>query len=432
VGALLALGRVTPRLADADPLLRDLIDVVSFGLPADPPTHTEQALRGALPGLDAATKLLLWTGGLWDWMDPLTLIRAMPAIRERVPAARLVFLAGRHPGGAATMQMPGRARELAAELGVIGDTVQFYDEWVPYERRGAFLLDADLLVSLGSPGLESAYAAVRSRFLDHLWAGRASLVSAGDAAAELVAHHALGRVVPPGDVAATAEAAVALLTDDQARAAAAANARALASDYTWERVAEPIRRWLAAPHRTRPSSPPLARHPLSLTRERGLGGEGDIQGPSMDDTTRNDAVARLDGLWKVEPRPLGSPVPGVGRAKELANSLTKWYVQGIVEQQNAFNAALVHAIQSLAANDDRRHSELSLHINAASGQLRQALALAQKRVEQVALRVEQLAQRVEQQSHHFADIDDAQTAMADAVAELRELAATLAPREEPR
>ena len=65
----------------------------------------------------------------------------------------------------------------------------------------------------------------------------------------------------------------------------------------------------------------------------------------MDDTTRNDAVAHLDGLWKVEPRPLGSAVPGVGRAKELANSLTKWYVQGIVEQQNAFNAALVQAIQ---------------------------------------------------------------------------------------
>jgi hypothetical protein len=145
----------------------------------------------------------------------------------------------------------------------------------------------------------------------------------------------------------------------------------------------------------------------------------------MDDTTRNDAVARLDGLWKVEPRPLGSGVPGVGRAKELANSLTKWYVQGIVEQQNAFNAALVHAIQTLAANDDRRHSELSLHINASSSQMRQALALAQKRVEQV-------AQRVEEHARHLADIDDAQTAMAEAIAELRELAAALAPGEEPR
>lgn len=145
----------------------------------------------------------------------------------------------------------------------------------------------------------------------------------------------------------------------------------------------------------------------------------------MDDNTRNDAVARLDGLWKIEPRPLGSAVPGVARAKDLANSLTKWYVQGLVEQQNAFNAALVHAIQSLAANDDRRHSELSLHINASSSQMRQALALAQKRVEQ-------LAQRVEEQARHLGDIDDAQTAMAEAIAELRELAADLTRGEDPR
>ncbi len=427
VGALLALGRVTPPLADADPLLRGLIDVVSFGLPVDPPAHTEQALRGRLPGLDAATKLLLWTGGLWDWMDPLTLIRAMPAIRERVPEARLVLLAGRHPGGAATMEMPDKARGLAAELGVIGETVQFYDEWVPYERRGDFLLEADLLVSLGRPGLESAYAAVRSRFLDHLWAGRASLVSAGDAAAELVARFGLGSVVPPGDVQATAEAAVSLLTNDHQRAEAAGRARALAADYTWERVAEPIRRWLAAPHRTRPDKQITTGVAKTTIAHQG---QGDDERPAtddrqqttdyrMDDTARNDAVARLDGLWKIEPRPLGSSVPGVGRAKELANSLTRWYVQGIVEQQNAFNAALVQAIQALAANDDRRHSELSLHINAFSSQMRQALALTQKRVEQV-------AQRVEEHARHLADIDDAQTAMAETIAELRELAETVA------
>lgn len=423
VGGLLALGRVAPALADADPLLRGLIDVVSFGLPADPPAPGAPAMRGVLPGLDAATKLILWTGGLWDWMDPLTLIRAMPAVRARVPEARLVLLAGRHPGGAAPMRMPAAARALAAELGVLGDSVQFYDEWVPYADRGAFLLEADLLVSLGRPGLESAYAAVRSRFLDHLWAGRASLVSAGDAAAELVAARGLGRVVPPGDVDATAEAIALVLRDDARRASYAGRARDLAADYTWERVAAPVRRWLAAPRKT---TTPTHQSLAAAAPAGGHGGEPPQRESSkMDDSTRNDAVARLDAVWKVEPRPLSSGVPGVGQAKELANSLTKWYVQGVVDQQNAFNAAVVHAVQALAANDDRRHSELSMHINAANSQVRQALALAQKRVEQV-------AQRVEELSRHIADIDDAQTAMAAALAELRELAAELGPAEEER
>jgi len=407
--------------------------------------------------------LLLWTGGLWDWMDPLTLIRAMPAVLASVPAARLVFLAGRHPGGAAPMQMPATARALAAELGLLAGPVQFYDDWVPYAQRGAFLLEADLLLSLGRPGLESAYAAVRSRFLDHLWAGRASLVSAGDAAAELVARHSLGRVVPPGDVAATAAAIIALLEDAAEREAAAANAHTLAAAYSWQQVAAPIRRWLASlsegetqVYRRRRSalgsegqgetqsyqkpgsvlgsegqgetqSLYETIHPLPASGEGAGGGVAhpSSEGISMDDATRNEAVARLDELWKLQPQPLTSGVPVVGQAKELANSLTKWYVQGIVEQQNAFNAALVHAVQALAANDDRRHSELSLHVNASGSQQRQALALAQKRVEQVAQRLEELARQL-------GDVDDAQTTMAEALVELRELAAALAPGEEPR
>lgn len=403
VGGLLALGRITPALADGDPLLRRLIDVVSFGLPDDPPTATGPALRGVLPGLDATSNVLLWTGGLWDWMDPLTLIRAMPAVLAELPAARLVLLAGPHPGGAAPMRMPAAARALAAELGLLNGAVQFYDEWVPYEQRSNFLLEADLLVSLGRPGLESAYAALRSRFLDHLWAGRASLVSAGDAAAELVARHGLGRVAPPGDVAATAAAIVALLQDNAERAACARRARELAPTYHWRRVAAPIRRWLADPQRTRPAAGPAP---------------STQQANAMDDSTRNDAIHRLDGLWRLEPRPLTSGVPGVGRAKELANSLTKWYVQTIVDQQNAFNAAVVHAIQALAANDDRRHGEVS-------NQTRQALTLLQKRIEQ-------LGQRLEEQARHIADIDDAQTALAEALAELRELTATPGSAEEPR
>lgn len=409
VGGLLALGRVTPALADADPLLRRLIDVVSFGLPDNPPTATGPALRGVLPGLTATSKVLLWTGGLWDWMDPLTLIRAMPAVLAQIPDARLVFLAGPHPGGAAPMRMPAAARALAAELGLPDGVVQFYAQWVPYTQRSAFLLEADLLVSLGRPGLENAYAALRSRFLDHLWAGRASLVSAGDAAAELVERHGLGRVTPPGDIAATAAAIVALLQDDTERAACARRARELAPAYHWRRVAAPIRRWLADPRRTRPvrTEATAARPAAVVTPEH-----------AMDDNTRNDTIKRLDELWQLEPRPLTSEVPGLGRAKELANSLTKWYVQAIVEQQNAFNAAVVHAMQALAANDDRRHAEVS-------NQARQALTLLQKRIEQ-------LGQRIEEHARHLADIDDAQTALAETLAELRELAAALGPAEEQR
>ncbi|NJM08705.1 glycosyltransferase family 4 protein [Candidatus Gracilibacteria bacterium] len=81
---------------------------------------------------------------------------------------------------------------------------------------------------------------MRSRFLDHLWAGRASMVSSGDAAAALVERHALGRTVLPGDSAACAEQLITLLSDAVLRAECAANAGRLAAAFSWERVAQPI------------------------------------------------------------------------------------------------------------------------------------------------------------------------------------------------
>lgn len=225
LGALMLAGRLTPALADADPLARDLIDVAPFGLDPNPPQRQAPALRGVLAGIGESDPLLLWTGGLWDWLDPLTLIEAMPALVARCPQARLVFLAGRHPGGAAPMCMPDLARALAAERGLLGRHVFFYDEWVPYARRADFLLEATIAVSLHRSHLETAYAAVRSRFLDHLWAGLPSLVSDGDAAAVLVRAHGLGAVVPPGDVAATADALASLLAGPAALAQCGARAR---------------------------------------------------------------------------------------------------------------------------------------------------------------------------------------------------------------
>lgn len=410
IGALLAAGRVTPERTDADPLLRGLIDVVPFGLPADPPAPGGPAMRGVIPGIGAGDPIILWSGGLWDWMDPQTLITAMPALLEEVPNARLVFLAGRHPGPAAAMRTPDAARALAAQLGLLDRHVFFYEQWVPYQRRADFLLEATVVVSLHRQHLETAYAAVRSRFLDHLWAGRASLVSAGDAAAELVERHRLGRVAPIGDAPAVARLLGELLSNQDERSACASNARALAVAFVWEKVSAPVRRFCAAPQRTRPapqpSQPPAPRAAMDT---------------AMNDQTRNETVGRLDDLWKIQTQPLSSGLPIVGQAKEMANSLTRWYVQAIVDQQNAFNAGVVQAIQALAASDDQRHTELTMHIHALHNHLNQTrhtMATVQRMAEQ-------LASRLDEQARHLSDIDDAETSLAAAVSELRELAALI-------
>ncbi|NWG20306.1 MAG: glycosyl transferase family 1 [Chloroflexi bacterium] len=366
IGALLALGRVTPERTDADPQLRSLIDVVPFGLPSEPPLKRGPGVRNVLPGIGERDTLVIWSGGIWDWLDPLTLVEAIAIARARRPDVRAVFLAGRHPGGAMPMRAPDAARARAASLGLLGTSVFFYDEWVPYEQRASFLLEADLAISLHHAHLETAYAAVRSRFLDHLWAGLPSVVSAGDAAADLVQRHRLGRVVAPGDAMAVAEAIVYLLDDEAERAACAHRARALAREFTWERVVRPLAAFCRRPHMTRE---PIA-EPVRATSGATLPGY-------------RDSLSRLHELWRVTPGDLGSAMPLLGAAKHAANTLTRWYVEPLVERQNAFNAAVVHAVQALAD------------------------ALARVEAAQPALH-----QHIADLEQHVLDIDDLQTAMA--------------------
>src|SRR5690348_2816687 len=145
---LAANNRLNPATYDADPTLRQLIDVVPYGLPAEPPRAAGPALRGVLPGIGPADRVVLWGGGLWDWFDPLTLVRAMARVAAERPETRLVFLGTRHPHAALPpMAMPGRTRELAAALGLAERHVFFLD-WVPYAERAGYLLEADVGVSL--------------------------------------------------------------------------------------------------------------------------------------------------------------------------------------------------------------------------------------------------------------------------------------------
>ncbi len=344
IGALLATGGINPALADSDPQLRGLIDVAPFGLPSDPPVRSSTGLREAIPQIEAANPVLLWTGGLWDWLDPLTLVDAMATITRQRPDARLVFLAGRHPGTLPDMQASGRAQARAAELGLLEKNVFFYREWVPYELRANFLLDADIAVSLHHNHLETTYAAVRSRFLDHLWAGLPSIVSAGDAASELVAHYGLGRVAPVGDPIAVAAAALELLNDPDERIGCAGRARALAASMTWERNLRPLVDFCLHPRRKR-GQPRRYKEPRMH--------QPDHAPESYTIQELKQQVAQLHQLWQLQPGSMKSSLPLLGSAKQAASIVTRWYTEPVIEQQQAFNAATVHAIQALADTLER-------------------------------------------------------------------------------
>ncbi|OFS67086.1 glycosyltransferase family 4 protein [Trueperella sp. HMSC08H06] len=236
LGHLAALGRINPLTYDDDPQLRHLIDVASFGISSTPPVRTRAAARGVIDGIGADDRVIVWGGGVYNWFDPLTVIRAVDAVRADVPNVRLLFMGAKHPNpDVPEMQMLRNARELADRLGLTDTHVFFNEEWVEYADRHNYLLDADLAVSAHLPGLETDFS-FRTRMLDYLWAGLPIVTSEGDFFAELVAERGLGRAVPTQDADAMARAFREFLTDDAERAACARNVAEVAVDFTWERT----------------------------------------------------------------------------------------------------------------------------------------------------------------------------------------------------
>jgi len=248
LGQLAALGRINPTTYVGDPDLRGLIDISPFGLSSTPPRHERAVVKGVRDGIATDDKLLLWSGGLYNWFDPLTLIRAVAALAERRPNVRLFFQGTKHPHPhVPEMAIVARARELAASLGVLDRNVFFNDTWVEFAERQNYLTEADAGVSTHHAHIETTYS-FRTRILDYLWAELPMVVTAGDHFAELVEREQLGVVVPAEDVDALVDGLERVLFDDAFAAEARERIRVVRERYTWDRALEPLVAFVRSPH----------------------------------------------------------------------------------------------------------------------------------------------------------------------------------------
>jgi glycosyltransferase involved in cell wall biosynthesis len=254
LGGLVLHGLIALDRYRADPSLRSLIDVVPFGLPAEEPQRSgAPVLKGAWPGIGPSDRVLLWGGGIWNWLDAITCIDAVARLGDLDPPVHLVFQGIDRPGLEPVDAISGTPRALAhaESLGLLGRRVHVNRGWVPYAQRAAWLLEADLGVSAHHDHLEARFS-FRTRVLDYLWAGRPVVATAGDALADLVEARGLGRTVPPEDADAFAGACRALLEDRGAWEAAAERIAALAPTLTWAKAVEPLAAFCAHPHRREP------------------------------------------------------------------------------------------------------------------------------------------------------------------------------------
>ena len=237
LGWLHAQKRINPHTYRQDPSLRKLIDVVPFGLPNGQPHASHPVMKGVIPGIAVTDRVILWSGGLWDWLDPLTLIRAVADLASRHPNLKLYFMGTRHPNPIVVgMDMPERAIQLSRELNVY-NTAVFFGDWVAYQDRENYLAEADLSVVAHPAHIETHFS-FRTRTLDCIWAGLPLIITQGDAMADWVEKEHLGTTVPAGDVAGLVDAIEGILS--QGKEAYASSFESLREKLRWERVVVPL------------------------------------------------------------------------------------------------------------------------------------------------------------------------------------------------
>ena len=240
LGQLTALGRVNPHTYAADENLEGLIAIAPFGMDAKSPEHTRSAIRGVVPGISKEDKVVIWGGGIYNWFDTLTLIRAIARVAETHPDVRLFFLGVAHPNpDVPEMEIVSKTRDLVEQLGLTGKNVFFNEQWVALDDRQNYLLEADAGVSTHYAHIETTFS-FRTRILDYMWAELPIVTTNGDGFGDLVERTGMGISVPERDVEALADALIKVLYDDATRKSAHAAVLEVREQFTWTEALRPL------------------------------------------------------------------------------------------------------------------------------------------------------------------------------------------------
>jgi glycosyltransferase involved in cell wall biosynthesis len=242
LGQLAAEGRVNPYTYDASADLRRLIDVVPFGISAKKPEKKNNPIRKLFPQIKSDDIVALWAGGIYDWLDPQVIVRAVKKLNN--PKLKLVFMGLKHPNPEVPIMGSVRQlKELVQELGLTNSSVFFVEDWINYDDRAQFLLSSDIGVSAHLEHIETEFS-FRTRLLDHFWTGLPTISTKGDALSEIIEKNKAGLTVEKGDIDGWVGALTQMITDENFRKNCSDSALKLSENYTWNKVLEPLYKFI--------------------------------------------------------------------------------------------------------------------------------------------------------------------------------------------
>ncbi|HWP46331.1 MAG TPA: methyltransferase domain-containing protein [Candidatus Limnocylindrales bacterium] len=249
LGMLYSQNRITSRVYEEDPYLKNLIDLVPSGIPEEKPVHSRQVLKGVYPGIKLTDKLLIWTaeasgtGGSIEGLDPITLLKAFVLIRRERSDIKLLFMGQERLFDAIDM----------AKTFALYNTMVFFSPRVSSEEKSNYLLEADVGVSIHSASLAAQFSS-RNQILDYIWAGLPILTTRGDSFSYRVDSQPLGLSVAPGDAEGLATAILKLMDDEDFRQRCTHNIQAISKEFTWDNTLKPLIKFCRNPRKSKKES----------------------------------------------------------------------------------------------------------------------------------------------------------------------------------
>lgn len=246
LGMLWGCRRINPYTFAKDKTLRSLIDVVSFGLPETPPVKKQNVLKGVHPAIRKEDKVFLWGGGLYDWLDPKTAVKAMALVQKERSDVKLFFMGCKHPLSNIKMEVIEETKKLSDSLGLTGKSVLFNDNWISYKNRADYLLEADIGLNLHYESIETDFS-FRTRIMDYIWAELPIITTRGGYLSNLVEEKNLGSIVNYNDPGDLAKKILQMVDGELPLKEFSSNIKAMRHEFYWSRVIEPLEKFCQSP-----------------------------------------------------------------------------------------------------------------------------------------------------------------------------------------
>jgi glycosyltransferase involved in cell wall biosynthesis len=250
----------------ADFSIYDRIGLLPMGINLDElqnNDYSEDLLRKEFPQIKPNDFVLVWTGGIWDWFDATSPIKAMKQLVDLGEKnIKLVFLGTRHPNkDVPEMKETADAYINAKSLGLLNKFVFFREGWIPYDKRLGFLMHANVAIYAHKPSVEARYSH-RTRVLDHYLCDLPTIATEGDYLGDYSASQNLGVATKALDSQSIAEKILKLKNNKKLYLEFQKNIRIKKKLFSWEHMCSDIVTFLESdtPPRTYYSTPIIVKN----------------------------------------------------------------------------------------------------------------------------------------------------------------------------